>query len=187
LQASQGNLQDIGDFYNELKHQQEEHLQREFDISLPDSRLVHVLARGARLNASASDFSGYLLVIDDISELAEAQRNKAWAEVARRLAHKIKNPLTPIKLSAERLQRRFRAQVDNHQVFDACTQAIIAQVERLQRLIADFSTLARMPQPKIRDVSVNVLLREMKDLFHGYRRIEVRFCDEQWRCACDPD
>ncbi|PIP03033.1 MAG: PAS domain-containing sensor histidine kinase [Zetaproteobacteria bacterium CG12_big_fil_rev_8_21_14_0_65_54_13] len=187
LQASQGNLQDIGDFYNELKHQQEEHLQREFDISLPDSRLVHVLARGARLNASASDFSGYLLVIDDISELAEAQRNKAWAEVARRLAHEIKNPLTPIKLSAERLQRRFRAQVDNHQVFDACTQAIIAQVERLQRLIADFSTLARMPQPKIRDVSVNVLLREMKDLFHGYRRIEVRFCDEQWRCACDPD
>ncbi|EAU55022.1 sensor histidine kinase [Mariprofundus ferrooxydans] len=188
LQASQGNLQDIGDFYNELKHQKEEHLQREFDISLPEeSRHVHVLARGARLNASASDFSGYLLVIDDISELAEAQRNKAWAEVARRLAHEIKNPLTPIKLSAERLQRRFRVQVDNHQVFDACTQAIIAQVERLQRLIADFSTLARMPQPKIREVPVNVLLQEMNDLFHGYRQVEVRFCDPHWQCPCDPD
>jgi len=187
LKASQGNLQDIGDFYNELKHQQEEHLQREFDINLSDSRQVHVLARGARLIASGSYFSGYLLVIDDISELAEAQRNKAWAEVARRLAHEIKNPLTPIKLSAERLQRRFRVQVDDQQVFDACTQAIIAQVERLQRLIADFSTLARMPQPKIRDVSVNVLLREMNDLFHGYRRIEVQFCDDHWHCRCDPD
>ncbi|MDX8405839.1 MAG: ATP-binding protein [Mariprofundus sp.] len=187
LQASQGNLQDIGDFYHELKHQQEEHLQREFDISLPDGKQAHVLARGARLHGGGSDFSGYLLVIDDISELAEAQRSKAWAEVVRRLAHEIKNPLTPIKLSAERLQRRFRVQVDDQQVFDVCTQAIIGQVERLQRLIADFSTLARLPQPKIRDVSVNVLLREMNDLFHGYRHISVQFCDEQWQCPCDPD
>jgi len=187
LQASQGNLQDIGTFYSELKNQKEEHLQREFDINPTDSRQVHVLARGARLDASGSFFSGYLLVIDDISELAEAQRNKAWAEVAQRLAHEIKNPLTPIKLSTERLQRRFRAQVDNQQVFDACTQAIIAQVERLQRLIADFSTLARLPQPKIRDVSVNALLREMNDLFHGYRRIETQFCDADWQCRCDPD
>lgn len=187
LQASHGNLQDIGDFYDELRHQHEEHLQREFDISLPDSREVHVLARGARLNASGSGFTGFLLVIDDISELAEAQRNRAWAEVARRLAHEIKNPLTPIKLSAERLQRRFRVQVDNEQVFDACTQSIIGQVERLQRLIADFSTLARMPQPKLRMVSVNLLLREMNDLFHGYHRVSVRLCDEQWQGMCDPD
>ncbi|MDQ6993753.1 MAG: ATP-binding protein [Mariprofundus sp.] len=187
LQASQGNLQDIADFYSELKHQQEEHLQREFDISLSEGKQAHVLARGARLDASSSDFSGYLLVIDDISDVTEAQRNKAWAEVAQRLAHEIKNPLTPIKLSAERLQRRFRAQVDDPRVFDVCTQAIIAQVERLQRLIADFSTLARMPQPKIRHVVVNLLLHEMSDLFCSYRRIEVRFCDENWQCQCDPD
>jgi len=73
------------------------------------------------------------------------------------------------------------------EVFDVCTQAIIAQVERLQRLIADFSTLARMPQPKIREVPVNLLLREMSDLFHSYARIEVRLCDELWQCQCDPD
>jgi len=187
LQASQGNLQDIGDFYNELKNQQDEHLQREFDISLSEGKQSHVLARGARLNASGSDFSGYLLVIDDISELTEAQRSKAWAEVARRLAHEIKNPLTPIKLSAERLQRRFRVQVDDPTVFDSCTHAIIGQVERLQRLIADFSTLARMPQPRLREVSVNELLREMHDLFHSYDHIEVRLGADQWHCQCDPD
>lgn len=188
LQATQGSLHDIGEFYDELSHQQEDHLQREFDIELSEGRNLHVLARGARLSETGSSgFSGYLLVIDDISDLAEAQRNKAWAEVARRLAHEIKNPLTPIKLSAERLQRRFRSQVDDEKVFDVCTHAIIAQVERLQRLIADFSTLARMPQPKIRQASVASLLREMDELFNSYRRLDVRLCDADWSCCCDPD
>lgn len=188
LQASQGSLHDVGLFYDELRHLQEDHLQREFDIDLPNGKTVQLLARGARLSATGStSFSGYLLVIDDISELTEAQRNKAWAEVARRLAHEIKNPLTPIKLSAERLQRRFRSQVDDEAVFDVCTHAIIAQVERLQRLIADFSTLARMPQPKMRDVSVDGLLQEMAELFNGYRRIAVDVIGAGWSCHCDPD
>ncbi len=188
LQVSHGNLRDIGEFYDELRGQQAELLQREFDVALPEGKTLHVLARGARLSASGTGFSGYLLVIDDISELAEAERNKAWAEVARRLAHEIKNPLTPIKLSAERLQRRFRSQVDNTEVFDVCTRAIIDQVDRLLRLITDFSTLARMPQPKIRPVTVNELLRDMAELFHSYRRVCVEI-DEQNDaiCQCDPD
>jgi len=187
-QLSLGNMHDIGGFYDELRHQEEDYLQREFDIALSEGKTLHVLARGARLSASGTAFSGYLLVIDDISELAEAQKNKAWAEVARRLAHEIKNPLTPIKLSAERLQRRFRKQVDNEQVFDVCTKAIIDQTERLQRLISDFSTLARMPQPKLREVSVNSLLSDMNELFHGYRRISVEIVeDEHAHCQCDPD
>jgi len=188
LQISHGNLRDIGNFYDELRHQQEELLQREFDVALPEGKTLHVLARGARLGASGTGFSGYLLVIDDISDLAEAERNKAWAEVARRLAHEIKNPLTPIKLSAERLQRRFRSQVDNTEVFDVCTKAIIDQVDRLLRLITDFSTLARMPQPKIRAVPVNVLLQDMYELFHSYRRVSVEIEDNNKAiCQCDPD
>ncbi|MDQ6998611.1 MAG: HAMP domain-containing protein [Mariprofundus sp.] len=187
-ELSLGNMHDIGDFYDELRHQEEDYLQREFDMALSEGRTLHVLARGARLSASGTAFSGYLLVIDDISELAEAQKNKAWAEVARRLAHEIKNPLTPIKLSAERLQRRFRKQVDNEQVFDVCTKAIIDQTERLQRLISDFSTLARMPQPKLREVPVNTLLSDMYELFHSYRRISVKIVeDERALCQCDPD
>jgi len=188
LTASQGSLHDIGEFYSELAHQTDDYLQREFDIVPADGKSVHVLARGARLDeAQSSGFSGFLLVIDDISELSEAQRNKAWAEVARRLAHEIKNPLTPIKLSAERLQRRFRKQVDDQAVFDTCTQAIIGQVERLQRLIADFSTLARMPQPKLRDIAVSSLLQEMQELFNTYRRMHVHGGDPGWSCCCDPD
>jgi len=189
LQVSHGNLRDIGDFYDELRHQKEELLQREFDVALPEGKILHVLARGARLSASGTKFSGYLLVIDDISDLAEAERAKAWAEVAQRLAHEIKNPLTPIKLSTERLQRRFRTQVDNTEVFDVCTKAIIDQVERLQRLIADFSTLARMPQPKIREIPVNTLLQDMNELFHSYQRVHVKMMDGQSDsiCQCDPD
>jgi len=189
LQVSHGNLRDIGDFYDELRQQKEELLQREFDVTLPEGKILHVLARGARLSASGTKFSGYLLVIDDISDLAEAERAKAWAEVAQRLAHEIKNPLTPIKLSTERLQRRFRTQVDNTKVFDVCTKAIIDQVERLQRLIADFSTLARMPQPKIREIPVNTLLQDMNELFHSYQRVHVKMVDGQSDsiCQCDPD
>jgi len=188
LQVSHGNLRDIGSFYDELSHQQEELLQREFDVALPEGKTMHVLARGARLSASGTEFSGYLLVIDDISDLAEAERNKAWAEVARRLAHEIKNPLTPIKLSAERLQRRFRTQVDNTQVFDVCTKAIIDQVDRLLRLITDFSTLARMPQPKLRDVAAQTLLQDMYELFHSYQRVNVTILpDDEANCRCDPD
>lgn len=187
LQVSHGNLRDIGEFYDALRQQKEELLQREFDIALPESKTLHVLARGARLSASGTKFSGYLLVIDDISDLAEAERTKAWAEVAQRLAHEIKNPLTPIKLSTERLQRRFRSQVDNTDVFDVCTRAIIDQVERLQRLIADFSTLARMPQPKIRETSVNTLLQDMGELFHSYQRVCVDIVPGDGTCQCDPD
>jgi len=187
-QVSHGNMRDMGEFYDELRHQQDDFLQREFDVDLAVGKTLHVLARGARLSASGTAFSGYLLVVDDISDLAEAQRNKAWAEVARRLAHEIKNPLMPIKLSAERLQRRFRDQVDNEQVFDVCTKAIINQVERLQRLISDFSTLARMPQPKIRDVPVHSLLRDMDELFHGYPSVHVIDMDAHGEiCQCDPD
>lgn len=188
LMASHGSLHDIGQFYAELSNQQDDLLQREFEVVTPEGRPVHVLARGARLDEEqSSGFSGYLLVIDDISELTEAQRNKAWAEVARRLAHEIKNPLTPIKLSAERLQRRFRKQVDDQGVFDVCTHAIIGQVERLQRLIADFTTLARLPQPRMREVVVGSLLREMQELFNSYSRIDVHIDDETSLCWCDPD
>ena len=188
IPACQDYLHDVGAFFAELSHQQTGHLQREFEIVLSNSQKVHILARGARLRASgATGFSGFLLVMDDISELAEAQRSRAWAEVARRLAHEIKNPLTPIKLSAERLQRRFRSQIDDEKVFDACTHAIILQVERLQRLLADFTTLARLPQPKMRTVGVISLLQEMQELFNTYARIQVEIPDVDSECHCDPD
>ena len=149
---------------------------------------MHILARGVRLHAAeSSGLSGYLVVMDDISSLAEAQRHKAWAEVARRLAHEIKNPLTPIKLAAERLDRRFSSRVEDSDVFDACTHTIISKVERLQRLIGDFSTLARLPQPRPRPVDVAQLLQEMQELYAPYSRVTVEDAGEHVVCVCDAD
>jgi len=125
--------------------------------------------------------------MDDISSLAEAQRSKAWAEVAQRLAHEIKNPLTPIKLATERLQRRFSDQVDDLDVFDSCTHTIIAQVERLQRLISDFSTLARLPKPRLAEVSVMHLIDEMRDLYAPWPRVHMQAPSAGMRCNCDID
>jgi len=177
----------IGDFFDELQNQAEDHLQQELEISIRH-RTLHILARGARLSgAGAAGFSGYLLVMDDVTTLAEAQRNRAWAEVAQRLAHEIKNPLTPIKLAAERLQRRFRKQADDTDVFDNCTHAIVTQVERLQRLIMDFSDLARMPQPKPAAVPVKVMMTEMAELYSAYPRLHVEESNDEVLCHCDAD
>jgi len=184
---SRGKLHLVNEFYDELSHQQNETLQRELEITIQAEKR-HLLARGARLNATAlSGFSGYLLVLDDVSQLAEAQRHRAWSEVAQRLAHEIKNPLTPIKLAAERLQRRFRPQVDNHDVFDSCTHAIIAQVERLQRLIADFSTLARLPKPHCKQVQCATFVQELRDLYSAYPRVRVADMPADLVCHCDAD
>jgi len=184
---SRGKLQLLHDFYDELNHQQAETLQRELEVTIQGQK-HHLLARGARLNAKGlSGFSGCLMLIDDVSQLAEAQRHRAWSEVAQRLAHEIKNPLTPIKLSAERLQRRFRTQVDNMDIFDSCTHAIIGQVERLQRLIGDFSTLARLPKPICKKTSCDTFMHEIRDLYSAYKRVHVEANSEHLSCFCDAD
>ncbi len=92
---------------------------------------------------------GSVITLDDISELVTAQRSAAWADVARRIAHEIKNPLTPIQLSAERLKRRYgRLIVDGKDVFDQCTDTIIRQVDDIKRMVDEFSSFARMPKAR---------------------------------------
>jgi two-component system, NtrC family, nitrogen regulation sensor histidine kinase NtrY len=99
--------------------------------------------------AAESD-QGYVITIDDITELVLAQRSSAWADVARRIAHEIKNPLTPIQLSAERLRRKYgKAIVDDPAVFEQCTQTIVRQVDDIKRMVDEFSRFARMPKPVI--------------------------------------
>ena len=177
----------LAEFYEQMKTQKLSGVQQQFELS-GEHGITHILVRGARLKLSGmAEFSGELIMVDDITELANAQRSQAWAEVAQRLAHEIKNPLTPIKLSAERLQRRFRKQVDAHDVFDSCTHAIITQVERLQRLIADFSSLARMPKPKISKVPVADIMRDMRELFNAYRQVRISIPEEHIDCYCDAD
>jgi len=90
---------------------------------------------------------GYVLTFDDTTELVSAQRNSAWADIARRIAHEIKNPLTPIQLSAERLRRRYGDKIkDDKEIFEQCTQTIIRQVGDIGRMVDEFSSFARMPK-----------------------------------------
>ena len=101
---------------------------------------------------------GFVVTIDDITELGAAQRKAAWADVARRIAHEIKNPLTPIQLSAERLKRKYLRQIeDDPQTFALCTDTIVRQVDDLRRMVDEFSSFARMPTPTMKKVDVRTV------------------------------
>jgi two-component system, NtrC family, nitrogen regulation sensor histidine kinase NtrY len=116
--------------------------------------------RRLRVRASLSE-GGLVLTFDDITRLVAAQRNAAWRDVARRIAHEIRNPLTPIQLSAERLRRKFRNGVaaDDLDTFDRCTDTIIRQVGDIGRMVDEFSAFARMPTPKFAQEDASELLR----------------------------
>lgn len=105
---------------------------------------------------------GAILTFDDITELQSAQRKAAWADVARRIAHEIKNPLTPIQLSAERLKRKYLDEIKHDpETFEICTDTIIRHVEDIGRMVNEFSDFARMPEPRIKPTA---LLKELEDI-----------------------
>jgi two-component system nitrogen regulation sensor histidine kinase NtrY len=102
-----------------------------------------------------------VVTVDDITDLVTAQRTSAWADVARRIAHEIKNPLTPIQLSAERIRRRFgKAITEDREIFDQCTDTIIRQVGDIGRMVDEFSAFARMPKPEMKMLDLREPLRE---------------------------
>jgi two-component system, NtrC family, nitrogen regulation sensor histidine kinase NtrY len=104
---------------------------------------------------------GYVVTLDDITELVAAQRTSAWADVARRIAHEIKNPLTPIQLSAERLRRKYGKMIEeDHGVFEQCTNTIVRQVEDIRRMVDEFSHFARMPKPVMSTEDVADAIRQ---------------------------
>jgi two-component system nitrogen regulation sensor histidine kinase NtrY len=109
----------------------------------------HGETRRLRIRASHLAEGGMVVTFDDITRLVAAQRNAAWRDVARRIAHEIKNPLTPIQLSAERLRRKYRGDITHDlETFDRCTDTIVRQVEDIGRMVDEFSAFARMPVPK---------------------------------------
>ncbi|HVO32161.1 MAG TPA: ATP-binding protein, partial [bacterium] len=120
---------------------------------------------------------GFVVTFDDISDLVSAQRTAAWADVARRIAHEIKNPLTPVQLSAQRLQRRFGAQIgEGKEIFDECTRTIETQVAELKNLVNEFSEFARMPESNPAPADVNAMISEAVALYrNAHAGIEVTF------------
>src|SRR5208282_6909702 len=110
---------------------------------------------------SADPEHGYVVTLDDITALVSAQRTAAWADIARRIAHEIKNPLTPIQLSAERLRRKFgRVITEDKAVFEQCTDTIVRQVDDIRRMVDEFSRFARMPKPVIEGEDVADTVRQ---------------------------
>jgi two-component system, NtrC family, nitrogen regulation sensor histidine kinase NtrY len=131
---------------------------------------VRVTSEGAGQQAQ-----GYVVTFDDITELVGAQRSTAWADVARRIAHEIKNPLTPIQLSAERIRRKYGDSITkDREVFDQCTDTIIRQVSDIGRMVDEFSAFARMPKPVIESHDVRDIVREAVFLFQ-VSRPEIAF------------
>lgn len=126
-----------------------------------------VMCRGAAMQLSDGDHTGYVLVFDDISEVVEAQRNAAWSEVARRLAHEIKNPLTPIQLSAERLQHKYAAKLhgDDASTLKKLTNTIVQQVESMKSMVKAFADYANTPQADFEPTSLNELITEISWLY----------------------
>ena len=126
----------------------------------PASRRRTLLVRIGTDNRGARA-EGYVVTFDDITELQSAQRKAAWADVARRIAHEIKNPLTPIQLSAERLKRRFTKEITSDpETFAQCADTIVRHVGDIGRMVDEFSAFARMPQPVLRPEDVGRIARE---------------------------
>ncbi|MFN0161057.1 MAG: ATP-binding protein [Burkholderiales bacterium] len=132
-----------------------------------DERSLTLLLRGSRLDASGGE--GHLVVCDDISELVSAQRSAAWGEVARRLAHEIKNPLTPIQLSAERLKMKLGDKLagSDAELLQRSTDLIVAQVNALKHMVDDFKEYARTPPAALVSLDLNLLVREVLGLYES--------------------
>ncbi|PKN08951.1 MAG: PAS domain-containing sensor histidine kinase [Deltaproteobacteria bacterium HGW-Deltaproteobacteria-8] len=143
--------------------------------------LVNVvgLSSGQSGQTGQSDGTGLVAVFEDITELEKMQRLAAWREVAQRIAHEIKNPLTPIKLSAQRLLRKF-GPANQDPSFAECGQLIVREVERLQQLVAEFSNYAKLPEPEMRQGDLGPLLEEVVGTFATAHR------DIAWTLAADP-
>src|SRR3546814_226562 len=131
------------------------------DVCSSDLRMLSM-----RITREVTDsgVTGFVVTFDDITQLVTAQRTAAWADVARRIAHEIKNPLTPIQLSAERLRRRYaRDKVgDDEQtrrVFDKCTDTIVRHVGDIRRMVDEFSAFARMPAPVFHEENLTDVVR----------------------------
>ncbi|MFN3559306.1 MAG: ATP-binding protein [Brevundimonas sp.] len=148
-------LGEVSPELSELAGRAEAHIEEEIDVG------GEVETRRLRVRIEGGVGGEMVLTFDDITRLVTAQRNAAWRDVARRIAHEIKNPLTPIQLSAERLRRRYRKMVeDDVEVFDRCTETIIRQVGDIGRMVDEFSSFARMPVPRFTAANPAELLRE---------------------------
>lgn len=160
-----------------LEHVQERtSVEREVKIPSPE-RILTVVVTAATLRDDQGRILGVMVFLEDITQIQRVQRMEAWREVARRIAHEIKNPLTPIQLSAERLRKRYAHLLEtNGAVLDKCTSTIIQQVEELKALVNEFTNFARLPAAELAPNDLNKIVQEAIFLFkEGHKGIDFRF------------
>jgi len=166
----ESHLDIVKESLKELVIAKQDTINRQITLDISGTRLslhLHLTI----LRDEAGNFMGTVLVLDDLTQVMKAQRMAAWREVARRIAHEIKNPLTPIQLSAQRLRKRYLSRFsDDEKVFDECTEMIIKSVDDLKNLVNEFSNFARMPaiQPEPNDL--NAIIRETLTLYQEAHR-----------------
>ncbi|GFZ95970.1 MULTISPECIES: sensor histidine kinase [Salipiger] len=151
---------EFGALFEKLRETAQETAQEEVKVSR-EGRLEHLLVRMSVRRREDGSLEGYVVAFDDVTDLVSAQRMAAWGDVARRIAHEIKNPLTPIRLSAERIKRKFgrKLEGEDSEKLDQMTEVIVRQTEDLRRIVDEFSKFARMPEPDRKPEDVVALLR----------------------------
>ncbi len=150
---------DLDSAFTEMRHATGRSVQKPVTIRRDGKECVLLLRVSAEYDGLA--VIGYVLTFDDVTELQAAQRAAAWSDVARRIAHEIKNPLTPIQLSAERLRHKYEPQIaDGVETFRACTDTIVRQVGDIRRLVDEFSSFARMPTPEFARENLGLLVQQ---------------------------
>ncbi len=169
-------LPTIKDLLKELFHSDKDSIRQQLSLPFGNDKIT-LLVNLTTLKDEQGDFMGTVVVFDDLTRLVKAQRMAAWREVARRIAHEIKNPLTPVQLSAQRLRRRYLDRFDDDDtVFDECTQMIITQVDELKNLVNEFSNFARMPATNPAPCNLNEIIEETLILYQeGHKDIQVEF------------
>ena len=145
----------LDQFFSDLLKSGKHSIERHLSLTVRRGETYSLLVNITRLIDEKKEPIGYVIVFDNLTKLEKAQRLAAWQEVARRIAHEIKNPLTPIQLSAQRLRKRYLDTITNDRdIFDQCTATIIKQVDEIKRLVTEFSDFARMPRIKRQQASI---------------------------------
>ncbi len=161
----------------------------EAEIRLQRAKETHTLMVRVTIERDGAEIKGYVVTFDDVSDLVAAQRKAAWADVARRIAHEIRNPLTPIQLSAERLKRKYLREITSDpDTFATCTDTIVRHVGDIGRMVEEFSSFARVPAPVMRLENLTDLVRQtifLQRAAHGKISITSELPDHAMYYRCD--
>lgn len=174
---------EFGALFERLKGSASGFVQEEIKVSR-GKRQENLLVRMSKRLSEEGKREGYVVAFDDVTDLVAAQRMAAWGDVARRIAHEIKNPLTPIQLSAERIKRKFSKllEEDDAASLEQLTDVVVRQTNDLRRIVDEFSKFARMPEPETKEESLSRLIREAMLLQESGQpdvRFESDFCDDE--------